>query len=47
MCPASLSAYRERIADVDARIAELTDLRDQLAGLLYQAENYRTPNPEE
>jgi DNA-binding transcriptional MerR regulator len=41
VCPASLSAYRARIADVDARIAELTDLRAQLAALLDQAENYR------
>jgi DNA-binding transcriptional MerR regulator len=43
VCPASLSAYRERIADIDARIAELTGLRSQLADLLSQAENYRTP----
>jgi DNA-binding transcriptional MerR regulator len=43
VCPASLSAYRDRIADVDARIAELTGLRAQLADLLAQAESYRTP----
>jgi DNA-binding transcriptional MerR regulator len=43
VCPASLSAYRDRIADIDVRIAELTDLRGQLADLLAQAENYRTP----
>ena len=43
VCPASLSAYRERIADIDDRIAELTGLRSQLADLLSQAENYRTP----
>ena len=43
VCPASLSAYRRRIADVDARIAELTTLRAQLTDLLTQAENYRTP----
>jgi len=42
VCPASLSAYRERIADIDARIAELSDLRAQLAELLDQAESYRT-----
>jgi len=42
VCPASLSAYRERIADIDARIAELSDLRGQLAELLDQAESYRT-----
>ena len=49
VCPASLSAYRDRIADIDDRISELTDLRGQLAGLLAQAENYRvTPTtPEE
>jgi len=43
VCPGSLSAYRQRIADVDARIAELTALRAQLADLLGQAESYRTP----
>jgi DNA-binding transcriptional MerR regulator len=42
VCPASLSAYRERIADIDSRIAELTGLRAQLADLLAQAESYRT-----
>jgi DNA-binding transcriptional MerR regulator len=43
VCPASLSAYRDRIADIDARITELAGLRDQLADLLAQAESYRTP----
>jgi DNA-binding transcriptional MerR regulator len=43
VCPASLSAYRARISDIDARINELSGLRDQLADLLSQAENYRTP----
>jgi len=43
VCPASLSAYRDRIADIDTRIAELTGLRAQLADLLAQAESYRTP----
>jgi DNA-binding transcriptional MerR regulator len=42
VCPASLSAYRERIADIDARMGELADLRGQLADLLDQAESYRT-----
>jgi len=42
VCPASLSAYRERIADIDTRIAELSELRGQLAALLDQAESYRT-----
>ena len=32
-----------RIADVDARIAELTALRGQLTDLLVEAEGYRTP----
>ncbi|MGZ4597887.1 MAG: MerR family transcriptional regulator [Actinomycetes bacterium] len=41
VCPASLSAYRERIADIDARIAELTGLRTELARLLDDAESYR------
>src|SRR3954451_22244819 len=44
VCPASLSAYRDRIADIDARINELSGLRGQLAGLLDQAQSYR---PEE
>jgi len=44
VCPASLSAYRDRIADIDARITELTELRGQLADLLDQAQTYR---PEE
>lgn len=44
VCPASLSAYRDRIAEIDARMAELADLRDQLAALLDQAEHY---DPEE
>jgi DNA-binding transcriptional MerR regulator len=42
VCPASLSAYRERIADIDARMGELGGLRRQLADLLDQAESYRT-----
>ncbi len=41
VCPASLSAYRTRIAEIEDRIAELSGLRDQLADLLHQAENYR------
>jgi DNA-binding transcriptional MerR regulator len=40
VCPASLSAYRDRIADIDARIDELAALRAQLADLLTEAENY-------
>jgi DNA-binding transcriptional MerR regulator len=53
VCPASLSAYRDRIADIDARISELAGLRGQLADLLAQAESYRTtpgqagPTPKE
>ena len=43
VCPASLSAYRDRIADIDARITELSGLRAQLADLLAQAESFRTP----
>ncbi len=41
VCPASLSAYRLRIAEVDRRITELTDLRGKLTGLLADAENWR------
>jgi len=40
VCPASLSAYRDRIADIDARLDELTALRTQLADLLAEAESY-------
>src|SRR3954451_19829057 len=42
VCPASLTAYRTRIADVDRRIAELSDLRARLTDLLADAENWRT-----
>jgi DNA-binding transcriptional MerR regulator len=42
VCPASLSAYRDRIADIDARMSELAALRAELADLLSQAEQYRT-----
>jgi DNA-binding transcriptional MerR regulator len=41
VCPASLTAYRARIAELDERIAELTELRGRLTGLLTDAENYR------
>jgi DNA-binding transcriptional MerR regulator len=41
VCPASLSAYRTRIADVDRRIDELTQLRERLTGLLTDAESWR------
>jgi DNA-binding transcriptional MerR regulator len=43
VCPASLSAYRQRIAEIDERLAELVALRGQLTDLLAQAERYRTP----
>ncbi len=42
VCPASLTAYRIRIAEVDRRIAELTDLRSRLTDLLADAESWRT-----
>jgi DNA-binding transcriptional MerR regulator len=42
VCPASLTAYRNRIAEVDERIAELTLLRGRLAVLLSDAERHRT-----
>ncbi|HEY3001441.1 MAG TPA: MerR family transcriptional regulator [Kribbellaceae bacterium] len=41
VCPASLMAYRSRIAELDERITELTELRGRLAGLLADAESYR------
>ncbi|WP_246486241.1 MerR family transcriptional regulator [Kribbella qitaiheensis] len=42
VCPASLTAYRTRIAEVDRRIAELSDLRARLTDLLSDAESWRT-----
>ena len=42
VCPASLTAYRIRIAEVDRRITELTDLRSRLTDLLADAESWRT-----
>lgn len=47
VCPASLDAYRTRIADIDRRIDELTGLRRQLAGLLYDAEHHTAHHIEE
>jgi DNA-binding transcriptional MerR regulator len=41
VCPASLTAYRTRIAEVDRRIAELSDLRARLTDLLADAESWR------
>src|SRR5215218_928104 len=41
VCPASLDAYRARIAEVDARMAELTELRAKLSDLLADAEGWR------
>ena len=42
VCPASLHAYRARIADIERRIAELSSLRDELTELLHDAESYRS-----
>jgi len=42
VCPASLDAYRLRIAEIDERITELSRLRGELSGLLADAESYRT-----
>jgi DNA-binding transcriptional MerR regulator len=41
VCPAPLTAYRTRIAEVDQRIAELSDLRVRLTDLLADAESWR------
>ena len=43
VCPASLDAYRMRIAEIESRITELATLRDELTDLLHDAESYRTP----
>lgn len=40
VCPASLEAYRQRIAEIDRRVTELTVLRGELAALLHEAESY-------
>jgi DNA-binding transcriptional MerR regulator len=42
VCPSSLDAYRQRIAEIDQRIEELSRLRGELSGLLSDAENYPT-----
>lgn len=42
VCPASLDAYRLRIAEIDRRIEELSRLRGELSGLLDDAERYPT-----
>ena len=42
LCPASLDAYRRRIAQIEQRIAELSRLRDELTALLADAETYPT-----
>jgi DNA-binding transcriptional MerR regulator len=44
VCPPALTAYRARIAELDDRITELTELRSRLSGLLVDAENYRGVN---
>lgn len=45
VCPASLDAYRLRIAEIDQRIAELDRLRSELSGLLADAETYSPDSP--
>lgn len=47
VCPASLDAYRLRIAEIDQRVAELGRLRSELAGLLADAATYTPPTPED
>jgi DNA-binding transcriptional MerR regulator len=42
-CPASLETYREAIADMDRRIADLSGRRAALADRLAQATARRTP----
>ena len=42
VCPASLEAYRSRIVDIERRITELSQLRDELTVLLHDAESYRS-----
>lgn len=47
VCPASLDAYRLRIAEIDRRIEELSKLRGELSGLLDDAESYPTTTHQE
>lgn len=42
VCPASLDAYRSRIAEINQRIDELDGLRNQLSALLHDAESHRS-----
>lgn len=45
VCPGSLNAYRVRIAEIDERIAELSELRGHLCELLADAESYSQREP--
>ncbi|MEU2788587.1 MerR family transcriptional regulator [Streptomyces sp. NPDC007100] len=40
-CPASLQVYRRKLAELDACIAQLQDVRDQVGGQLARAEQAR------
>lgn len=46
VCPSSLDAYRQRIAEIDQRMAELGRLRQELSELLADAETYTPDQPE-
>jgi DNA-binding transcriptional MerR regulator len=45
-CPASLEAYRSKLAELDACIAELNAVRDSLRERLAHAETQVEPEPE-
>lgn len=45
VCPGSLNAYRMRIAEIDERITELSELRGHLCELLADAESYSRREP--
>ncbi|MDF3297791.1 MerR family transcriptional regulator [Streptomyces tropicalis] len=40
-CPASLQVYRRKLAELDALVAQLNDVREQVAGQLARAEHAR------
>ncbi|GAA3877711.1 MerR family transcriptional regulator [Streptomyces sedi] len=45
VCPASLATYRAKLAELDAVIAELTQVRDEVRSRLQHAEAATAPAP--
>ncbi|MDX3076078.1 MerR family transcriptional regulator [Streptomyces sp. NPDC088354] len=44
-CPASLEAYRRKLAELDDGLARLTEARDRIAEQLARAESATAPEP--